>query len=48
VDRDFWGREHNDFPYSLGDFPPASRLDWAFMGDPCEGIDVSLDVTPQR
>jgi hypothetical protein len=26
-----------DFPYPLGDFPLATHLDWALMGDPCEG-----------
>jgi hypothetical protein len=26
-----------DFPYPLGDFPLATHLDWALMGDLCEG-----------
>jgi hypothetical protein len=25
---------------------PPTRLDWALVGDPCEGIDVTLEVTP--
>jgi hypothetical protein len=44
-DGDFWGGEDGDFPYPLNDFPPATRLDWTLMGDPCKGIDVSLEVT---
>ena len=44
-DGDFWGGEDGDFPCPLSDFPPATRLDWTLMGDPCKGIDVSLEVT---
>jgi hypothetical protein len=28
--------------------PPATRLDWVLMGEPCEGIDVTLEATPQK
>jgi hypothetical protein len=27
---------------------PATRLDWALIGDLFEGIDVTLKVTPQK
>lgn len=47
-DEDLWGGEEGDFPCSLGDFPHATCLDWALMGDPCKGIDVTLEVTPRK
>ena len=48
-DEDFWGEEDGedeDFLYPLGDFPPATLLDWALLGD--EGNIVSIEDTPQK
>ena len=35
---DFLGGEEGDFPYPLGDFPLATLLDRALLGDPCGGF----------
>jgi hypothetical protein len=41
-----FGAKDEDFPYPLGDFPPATLLDWALLGD--EGNIVSIEDTPQK
>jgi hypothetical protein len=56
-DRDFWGvedgecwggdGEEGDFPYPLGD-SPCHPFGLRFDGEPCEGIDVTLEATPQK
>lgn len=33
--------DEGDFPYPLGDFPLATHLDWALIGDLCKGINVT-------
>jgi hypothetical protein len=45
-----WGGdgEDKDFPYPLGDFPPTTHLDWDSMGEPIEGLDVTLEATPRN
>jgi hypothetical protein len=60
-DDDLWGVEDGvcwggvgkdgDFPYLLGDFPHATRLDWdsmVSMGEPSERLDVTLEATPRK
>jgi hypothetical protein len=45
-DGDFWDEEDGEFPYHLGDFPPAILLDWALFRD--EGIEDLIEDTPWK
>jgi hypothetical protein len=47
-DGDFWGEEDREFLYPLSDFLPTAHLDWALMGDLCEGINATLEITPRK
>jgi hypothetical protein len=44
--RDFWDEEDGEFLHPLGDFPPATLLDWALSGD--EGIKDLIQDTPRK
>jgi hypothetical protein len=37
-----------DFPYPLGVFSPATFLDWALVGDSCEGIKDTKENHPRK
>jgi hypothetical protein len=45
-DGDFWDEEDGEFLYPLGDFPPATLLDWALFGD--ERIKDLIEDTPRK
>ena len=44
----FGVRKREIFLIILGNFPPATCLDWALSGVLCEEIDTIIEVTPQK